>query len=119
VIHGLVKQPLIFSMAALLRYPLRSRLAFIECGGNSNAGWHAEPIQRPAGSFHGMVSCSEWTGVPVALLLREAGIRAGAAWVLAEGADGSGGAALCARIIATGPYPFLAHAGSLCGTRQP
>jgi sulfane dehydrogenase subunit SoxC len=39
---------------------------------------------------HGLTSCSEWTGVPLALLLREAGVQKGAAWILAEGADGSG-----------------------------
>ena len=87
LIHGLVKQPLAFGVQELLRYPMRSHLIFIECGGNSNAGWHAEPIQRPPGSFHGMVSCSEWTGVPVSLLLAEAGVDPRATWVIAEGAD--------------------------------
>ena len=87
LIHGRVRQPLQFRIADLQRYPMRSRLVFIECGGNSNAGWHSQPIQRPAGSFHGMVSCNEWTGVPVALLLNEAGVDAQAAWVIAEGAD--------------------------------
>jgi sulfane dehydrogenase subunit SoxC len=87
LIHGAVAQPLEFSVEDLKRYPQRSHTLFIECGGNSNAGWHREPIQRPAGSFHGMVSCSEWTGVPLALLLREAGPGPGARWAVAEGAD--------------------------------
>jgi sulfane dehydrogenase subunit SoxC len=87
MIHGLVKQPLMFSVDSLLRYPMRSHLIFLECGGNSNAGWHSEPIQRPVGSFHGMVSCSEWTGVPVSVLLDEAGVDASAAWAVLEGAD--------------------------------
>lgn len=87
LIHGLVKQPLQFDLEALKRYPLRSHLGFIECGGNSNAGWHPEPIQRRAGGFHGLVSCNEWTGVPVALLLQEAGLDAKASWAVAEGAD--------------------------------
>ena len=87
LIHGLVKQPLTFGVKELLRYPMRSQLIFIECGGNSNAGWHSEPIQRPVGSFHGMVSCSEWTGVPVSVLLAEAGVDRKASWVIAEGAD--------------------------------
>lgn len=87
LVHGLVRQPLEFSVAALKRYPLRSQLLAIECGGNSNAGWHPEPIQRPVGSFNGLVSCSEWTGVPLALLLDEAGVDAKAAWAVAEGAD--------------------------------
>lgn len=87
VIHGLVQRPLEFTVASLLRYPMRSRFLFIECGGNSNAGWHEEPIQRPVGDFHGLVSCSEWTGVPLSLLLDEAGVDPNASWVIAEGAD--------------------------------
>lgn len=88
VIHGMVKQPLMFSVDNLMRYPMQSHLIFIECGGNSNAGWHEEPIQRPLGSFHGLVSCSEWTGVPLAVLFDQAGIDPKATWVIAEGADG-------------------------------
>jgi sulfane dehydrogenase subunit SoxC len=87
LIHGLVEQPLTFSAENLARYPMRSRLLFIECGGNSNAGWHKEPIQKPAGSFHGLVSCSEWTGVPLAVLFDQSGVDAKASWVVAEGAD--------------------------------
>ena len=87
LIHGLVKNPLSFGMADLLRYPLVSRLCFVECGGNSNAGWHEEPIQTPVGYFHGLASCSEWTGVPLATLLDEAGLLPEARWLIAEGAD--------------------------------
>lgn len=87
MVHGSVKQPLTFSIENLLRYPMRSHIGFLECGGNSNAGWHSEPIQRPVGSFHGMVSCSEWTGVPVSLLLDEAGADPAATWAILEGAD--------------------------------
>lgn len=87
LLHGLVKQPLTFSVESLLRYPMRSQMLVLECGGNSNAGWHSEPIQRPVGSFHGLVSCSEWTGVPLSLLLDEAGVSPDAAWMIAEGAD--------------------------------
>ena len=87
MVHGLVGKPLTFSAADLARYPMRSHLIFLECGGNSNAGWHSEPIQRPVGAFHGLVSCSEWTGVPVSILLDEAGVDASAAWAVLEGAD--------------------------------
>lgn len=87
LIHGKVKRPLHFGVDQLLRYPLRSHLVFIECGGNSNAGWHPEPIQRGPGSFHGLISCSEWTGVPLSLLLDEAGLDKDALWAVAEGAD--------------------------------
>ena len=87
LIHGLVKQPLSFSVEALQRYPMRSQLVFIECGGNSSAGWNSAPVQRPVGSIHGLVSCSEWTGVPLSLLLNEAGLDSRATWAVAEGAD--------------------------------
>lgn len=87
MLHGLVRSPLSFSVEDLLRYPQVSRICFVECGGNSNAGWHEEPIQTPAGYFHGLASCSEWTGVPLATLLDEAGLLPEARWLIAEGAD--------------------------------
>ncbi len=86
-IHGDVKTPQTFSIDSLLRYPMRSQMLVIECGGNSNAGWHEEPIQRTVGGFHGLVSCSEWTGVPLAILLDQVGVDPKANWVIAEGAD--------------------------------
>lgn len=87
VVHGRVRRPLMFTVESLLRYPMETRTVAIECGGNSNAGWHAEPIQRRVGDFHGLVSCSEWTGVPLNILLDEAGVEANAPWAVAEGAD--------------------------------
>ncbi len=86
-VHGMVRQPLSFDIEALQRYPLRSQQIFLECGGNSSQGWAEEPVQRPASLVHGLLSCSEWTGVPLALLLDEAGIDPRAAWVIATGAD--------------------------------
>jgi sulfane dehydrogenase subunit SoxC len=35
VIHGMVRRPLVFTLDALGRYPMVSRMAFVECGGNS------------------------------------------------------------------------------------
>ncbi len=87
LIHGLVEKPLMFSVDSLLRYPMRSLFCFIECGGNSNAGWRSKPIQTQAGYFHGMASCSEWTGVPLSVILHEARIKAAGKWLIAEGAD--------------------------------
>ncbi|MGB8275957.1 MAG: sulfite dehydrogenase [Alphaproteobacteria bacterium] len=87
LIHGLVKRPLVYTVESLLRYPMESRLCFVECGGNSNAGWNPEPIQTKAGYFHGLVSCSEWAGIPLAVLFDEAGLDRSARWLLAEGAD--------------------------------
>jgi sulfane dehydrogenase subunit SoxC len=87
LIHGLVKRPLVFTMDALLRYPMVSRIQFLECSGNSRPNLSPTPPAASCGSIHGMVSCSDWTGVPLATLLDEAGVDASAKWILAEGAD--------------------------------
>src|SRR5712691_2127627 len=87
LIHGLVKRPLIFTMDALMRYPMQSRVHFMECSGNSQLMYGPTPPALRAGEIHGLVSCSEWTGVPLRMLLEEAGADAAASWLLAEGAD--------------------------------
>jgi sulfane dehydrogenase subunit SoxC len=87
LIHGLVERPLIFSMDALARYPMRTRIQFLECAGNSGGNNNAEAPQQTAGGIHGLLSCSEWTGVPLAILLEEAGVKPAGKWLLAEGAD--------------------------------
>jgi len=90
VIHGLVKRPLVFTMAALSRYPMESRIAFIECGGNGGALYQKDPAQLNCQALHGLVSCAEWTGVELSTLLDEAGVDPAAKWILAEGADAAG-----------------------------
>jgi sulfane dehydrogenase subunit SoxC len=87
LIHGMVRRPLIFTMDALLRYPMVSRIHFIECSGNSQVLYQPAPPALTAGQTHGLVSCSAWTGVPLRLLLEEAGVDRAAQWLLAEGAD--------------------------------
>jgi sulfane dehydrogenase subunit SoxC len=87
LIHGLVKRPLIFTLDALARYPMVSRMSFIECGGNSAPLFSPQPIQANLQALHGLVSCSEWTGVMLSTLLAEAGIDRQAKWLIAEGAD--------------------------------
>jgi sulfane dehydrogenase subunit SoxC len=87
LIHGMVDRPLVFTVDALLRYPMSSRIHFLECGGNSGRNLAPQPLQLTAGALHGLVSCSEWTGVPLRTLLEECGVRTGANWLLAEGAD--------------------------------
>ena len=88
LIHGLVKRPLVFTLDALLRYPTTSRVAFVECGGNSAPLFSPEPIQANVQALHGLVSCAEWTGVMLSVLLEECGIDPRATWFVAEGADG-------------------------------
>src|SRR3989454_6629982 len=87
LIHGMVKRPLIFTVDALLRYPMISRIHFLECSGNSQLLYQPTPPTLTAGQTHGLVSCSEWSGVPLRVLLAEAGVDPGAPWILAEGAD--------------------------------
>jgi sulfane dehydrogenase subunit SoxC len=90
LIHGLVKRPLIFTIDALLRYPMVSRIHFLECAGNSQFLYQPTPPKLTVGQTHGLVSCSEWTGVPLRLLLEEAAVDPSAQWILAEGSDAAG-----------------------------
>jgi len=91
LIHGMVDRPLIFTLEDLQRLPSVSRLHFLECHGNSamSAPNRALRIAETATvqDTHGLTSCSEWTGVLLSVLLREAGVQKGASWLLAEGAD--------------------------------
>jgi sulfane dehydrogenase subunit SoxC len=87
LIHGLVKRPLVFTLEALARYPMQTCIAFIECAGNSGALYQKDPAPLGAQGLHGLISCAEWTGIRLAILLDEAGIDPRAQWLLAEGAD--------------------------------
>jgi len=87
IIHGMVKQPLVFTLDTLSRYPLVTRMAFVECSGNSAPMFSNEPVQASAQALHGLVSNAEWTGVPLSVLLDEAGADRSAKWLVAEGAD--------------------------------
>ena len=90
LIHGLVKRPLIFTLEALARYPMESRITFLECAGNGQLLNAKEPVQGNVQALQGLVSCAEWTGVRLAVLLQEAGVDPSATWLLAEGADAAG-----------------------------
>ena len=85
----IVRTPMVFTMDELMRLPAVSRFHFIECGANTGMEWGNVAV--PTCQYtHGMLSCSEFTGVPLKLLLDRAGVdyRRGR-YVLAEGADGS------------------------------
>jgi sulfane dehydrogenase subunit SoxC len=86
LIHGMVDRPLILTMDELNRLPSISRIYFIECSGNSLTEWRQATAKGVQGT-HGLTSCSEWTGVPLSLLLKEVGVQRGATWLVAEGAD--------------------------------
>jgi sulfane dehydrogenase subunit SoxC len=82
MIHGMVDRPLTFTMEDLKRLPSVTRLHFIECAGN-----RSRPEKKTVQETHGMTSCAEWTGVLLSTLLKEAGVKAGASWFVAEGAE--------------------------------
>ena len=89
MVNGLVKAPKVFTMDELMRLPSVSRFHFIECGANTGMEWGNVAV--PTCQYtHGMLSCSEFTGVPLQVLLDIAGVDTKRAkFVLAEGADGS------------------------------
>ena len=86
VIHGMVKQPLSFTMDDLVRYPSVSRFYFLECSGNGLTDW-LKPASTTVQQTHGLLSGALWTGVPMSTLLEEAGIDPRGKWALLEGAD--------------------------------
>jgi sulfane dehydrogenase subunit SoxC len=86
IIHGMVEQPWAFTLEDLKRFPAISRLAFIECSGNSAIEWRA-PTGQTVQQTHGLTSTSEWTGVALKTVLREVGVKPDASWMLAEGSD--------------------------------
>ena len=86
MVHGMVKQPLIFTMDDLMRFPSVSRIHFLECSGNTSREWRT-PFAKSVQVSHGLLSCCEWTGVALSTILEEVGVQPGAQWVLAEGSD--------------------------------
>jgi sulfane dehydrogenase subunit SoxC len=89
MINGLVANAKVYTVGDLMRLPSVSRMHFIECGANTAMDWGGPAV--PSVQYtHGMLSCSEFTGVPLSLLLEDCGIdKSKAKFVLAEGADGA------------------------------
>jgi sulfane dehydrogenase subunit SoxC len=97
LIHGMVDRPVLLTLEEIRRLPATSRILFLECQGNSQLEWRPPPTgtdipwrRKSVRGTHGLTSCSEWTGVALSLLLREAGAQQGAAWIVAEGGDATG-----------------------------
>ncbi|MDP3720734.1 MAG: sulfite dehydrogenase [Acidobacteriota bacterium] len=89
LVHGMVDRPLVFTLADLRRFPGRSMIRMMECSGNGGRAYRREGNQTDVTpqQVDGLTSTSEWTGVPLATLLREAGASPKARWLLAEGMD--------------------------------
>src|SRR6516164_3033000 len=87
-IHGLVDRPLSFSMDDLKNLPSVTRIHFLECHANSSPMIHGTGNENMGPSVqyvHGMTSCSEWTGVPLSVLLNEVGVKPEGTWLVYEG----------------------------------
>ena len=88
MIHGMVERPITLTMDDLMRFPSTSQIRFLECPANGGMEWRGAQMEGVQFT-HGMLSCCEWTGVMLSTLLEEVGVDKRAAWILAEGADGS------------------------------
>ncbi len=90
MVNGMVANAKVYTMDDLMRLPSVSRIHFIECGANSSMEWGNVAV--PTVQYtHGMLSCCEYTGVPLSVLLEDCGFdRKNGKFILAEGADGSG-----------------------------
>ena len=89
MIHGLVEKPLLFTVADIKRFPQENRFHFLECAANGGMEWRGAQLNGVQYT-HGMVHCVQYTGVPLKLLLQEAGLKTSGTWILAEGADSAG-----------------------------
>ncbi|WP_077032970.1 sulfite dehydrogenase [Pelomonas sp. KK5] len=85
----MLRRPMVFTMDELMRLPSVSRFHFIECGANTGMEWGNVAV--PTVQYtHGMLSCSEFTGVRLIDVLEMCGYdRKRGRFLLAEGADGS------------------------------
>jgi sulfane dehydrogenase subunit SoxC len=86
MLHGLVEKPLIFTLDDIKRMPRVNRAYFCECAANSGMEWRGAQLNG-AQYTHGMVHCVMYTGVPLKVLLDEAGLKPNAKWLLLEGGD--------------------------------
>ncbi|MGJ8628399.1 MAG: sulfite dehydrogenase [Sulfitobacter sp.] len=89
MIHGLVDKPLAFTMQDLKRFPRENHVYFLECAANSGMEWRGSQLNG-CQFTHGMIHNVMYTGVPLKLLLEEAGVKSSGKWILAEGADAAG-----------------------------
>lgn len=87
VIHGLVERPTVFTLADLQRFPAVTRTHYIECSGNGRASYRDPKPDMTPQKVYGLTANTEWTGVPLAQLFREVGVKPEAEWFLAEGGD--------------------------------
>ncbi|MFI2768680.1 sulfite dehydrogenase, partial [Sulfitobacter sp. M22386] len=86
MINGLVGRELVFTMEDLMRFPRENHVYFLECAANSGMEWRGSQLNG-CQFTHGMIHNVQYTGVPLRLVLEEAGVKPEGKWLLAEGAD--------------------------------
>ncbi len=86
MINGLVDTPLVFTMQDLMRFPRENRVYFLECAANSGMEWRGAQLNG-CQFTHGMIHNVMYTGVPLRLILEEAGVKTNGKWIMPEGAD--------------------------------
>ncbi|WP_458249005.1 sulfite oxidase [Streptomyces sp. MAI_2237] len=84
-VAGRVRRPLRLDLADLKAFPQVTTRVTLECAGNGRALLTPRPVSQPW--LVEAVGTAEWTGVPLRLLLAEAGVDAGAVDVVFTGAD--------------------------------
>jgi len=89
LVHGLVKNNLVFSMDNIKRLPSIEKTYFVECSGNTGIS-EKSPASKTLDNMYGLMSCATWIGVKLSVFLEEAGIDLfKAKYIIAEGADGA------------------------------
>lgn len=86
MVHGMVDQPMVFTLEDLMRFPRVNRTYFLECAANTGMEWRG-PQMDGVQFTHGMIHNVMYTGVRLKDVLAAAGVKPGASWLLAEGAD--------------------------------
>ncbi|WP_392337816.1 sulfite dehydrogenase [Loktanella salsilacus] len=89
MINGLVDKELVFTMEDLMRFPRENHVYFLECAANSGMEWAGAQLNG-CQFTHGMIHNVQYTGVPLRLLLEEAGVKTEGKWIMVEGADAAG-----------------------------
>ncbi|MEU3455067.1 sulfite oxidase [Micromonospora sp. NPDC006766] len=84
-VDGAVERPLSLDLATLRELPRVTHRVTLECAGNGRALLHPRPVSQPW--LVEAVGNAEWTGTPLAPLLREAGLAKDAVDVVFTGAD--------------------------------
>jgi sulfane dehydrogenase subunit SoxC len=86
-IFGMVDRPMTFTMEDMMDLPSVSRVHTVECNSDGETGATRNLPYATAGHAYPELSCSEWTGVLLSTLLDMVGVKKGAKWFYASGAD--------------------------------